>query len=111
MRAFDLLIRRFWVRTPHPIEGFFIPFKAEQHEGPTKIGPAAVTIEQTAIDQIGDVGSGDGYLLSVPMVDPRASDIDGGPFSVARQHFHRQSQNFVSGIEALIWRFVRRLGP
>ncbi len=90
-------------RALHLLESLFIALKTEQHEGLAIIGPAAVAVEQAAIDQIGDIGSGDGYLAPVPMADPRATNIDGGPMSVALQQFRGQAQNFVAGFETLTW--------
>jgi hypothetical protein len=59
-------------------------------------GPAAVTIKQAAIDQFGKIPSINGYFAPVPMFEARATNINGGPISIAFQHFRRQTQNFVA---------------
>lgn len=65
------------------------------------IGPPAIAIEHAAIDQISEIGSGDGYFLPVPMVEPCAMNIDGRAFSIAFHYLRGQAQNFVAGHNGL----------
>ncbi len=94
------------VRALHSFKSLFVALETEQHEGPTIIGPVAVAVEQATIDQIGNIGFGDRYLPPVPMADSRATNIDGGPMSVAFQHFCDQEQYLVVAFETSTWPLI-----